>query len=175
MRCLTFDRRAAPDTFDPKQPHNPYDRPVEGVVVTVDLNARQVVHMSDTVVFPVLAESGNGSTPARSLRPLTVAQPAGSDIQLSGRLVRWHGFTFHVGLHPREGLVLSDVRFDDHGVLRPVAYRLALSEIYVPYGLGEASWSWRGAFDVGEYNAGSLAQTLEVDRDVPENLSLIHI
>ncbi|MDB4991668.1 MAG: Amine oxidase, partial [Myxococcaceae bacterium] len=55
----------------------------------------------------------------------------------------------------------------------PVAYRLALSEIYVPYGLGEANWSWRGAFDVGEYNAGKLAQSLEPKRDVPENAVLL--
>jgi primary-amine oxidase len=58
-------------------------------------------------------------------------------------------------------------------VSRPIAYRLALSEIYVPYGLSETNWSWRGAFDVGEYNAGSLAQILEVNRDVPENALLL--
>ena len=173
MRCLSFDRGAALAAFDARQPQNPYDRPVEGVVVTVDLNSRQVVHMSDTVRVPMLAESGNSSTQERALRPLAVTQPAGSDIQLAGRLVHWNGWSLHVALHPREGLVLSDVRFDDHGVVRPVAYRLALSEIYVPYGLGEANWSWRGAFDVGEYNAGSLAQALEVDRDVPDNALLL--
>jgi len=72
-------------------------------------------------------------------------------------------------LHPREGLVLYDVRFNDKGTLRRIAYRLSLSEIYVPYGLGDDNWSWRSAFDVGEYNAGTLAQSLEVNRDVPDN------
>src|ERR1700755_363211 len=76
-------------------------------------------------------------------------------------------------MRPREGLVLYDVRFDDHGVLRPVAYRMSLSEIYVPYGLDDENWSWRGAFDVGEYNAGKLAQGLERGRDVPDHAVLL--
>jgi primary-amine oxidase len=172
MRCLTFDRGAALATFDPQRPHNPYDRPVEGIVVTVDLNARQVVHMTDTLVRGVLADSGN-ATPTRALRPLVTAQPAGTDIELAGHRVRWNGWQFYVALQPREGLVLYDVRFEDAGVWRQIAYRLALSEIYVPYGLGEANWAWRGAFDVGEYNAGSLAQKLEKNRDVPDNAVLL--
>ena len=68
--------------------------------------------------------------------------------------------------------MLYDVRFEDQGVLRPIAYRLSLSRS-TSYGLGDTNWAWRGAFDVGEYNAGSLAQTLEVDRDVPENAKLL--
>jgi primary-amine oxidase len=45
---------------------------------------------------------------------------------------------------------------------------MSLSEIYVPYGVADENWSWRSAFDVGEYNLGMYAQTLEVNRDVPE-------
>lgn len=172
LRCLTFDRGAALSTFDPKRPHNPYDRPVEGIVVTVDLNARQVVHMTDTTLQPVIAESGNAER-TRRLKPLVVKQPEGSDLSVSGHLVRWNGWQFRVGMHPRDGLVLYDVRIEQDGALRQVAYRLALSEVYVPYGLGEANWAWRGAFDVGEYMAGTLAQTLERDRDVPDNALLL--
>src|SRR4029077_12663828 len=102
-------------------------------------------------------------------------QPQGSDIKLQGKLhgnlqgglVRWHNWQFYVASHPREGLVLYDVRFNDHGTLRPIAYRMALSEIYVYYGLGDENWVWRSAFEVGEYNAGMLMQSLEVNRDIP--------
>src|SRR6202008_2548961 len=103
------------------------------------------------------------------LKPLVSQQPMGTDIDRQGRLVCWDNWQFYVVLHPREGLVLYDVRFMDGGVLRPIAYRLSLSEIYVPYGLGEENWSWRSAFDVGEYNAGTLVLSLEVNRDVPDN------
>jgi primary-amine oxidase len=46
---------------------------------------------------------------------------------------------------------------------------MSLSEIYVPYGVPDENWSWRSAFDVGEYNLGTFAQTLEPFRDVPEH------
>ena len=53
--------------------------------------------------------------------------------------------------------------------LRPIIYRMALSEIYVPYGTPDANWSWRSAFDVGEYNFGQFAVEQESNVDVPEN------
>ena len=48
-------------------------------------------------------------------------------------------------------------------------YRLALSEIYVPYGVDDPNWAWRTAFDVGEYNFGQFAVAQEANVDVPEN------
>jgi primary-amine oxidase len=172
LRCLSFDRGGLIDDFDPAAPQNPYDRPIEGVVVTLDMNARKVVAMTDTTMHPVVAETGNAA-PSIRMAPLMSVMPAESDIVLDGHLVRWHKWQFYAVLHPREGLVLYDVRFDDGGKLRPIAYRLSLSEIYVPYGLGDENWSWRGAFDVGEYNAGTLAQTLEVYRDVPDTAQFL--
>ena len=172
LRYLTFDRGAKLEAFDPLAPQNPYGRPVEGVVVTVDMNAGAVVHMTDTVVHPISTESGNAPATVAP-RPLSSEQPQGSDIDRQGHLVRWHNWQFYVALHPREGLVLYDVRFADRGTLRPIAYRMALSEIYVYYGLGEENWVWRGALDVGEYNAGTLAQALKVNEDIPENAQLL--
>lgn len=170
LRCLSFQR--GPRAPGAAQPANPYVRPIEGVVVTVDMNARRVVHMSDGIKRPVSTDSGNAET-REPVRPLRVTQPEGSDIVRQGRLVRWHGFQFYAVLQPRDGLVLYDVRYDDGGTLRPIAYRLALSEIYVPYGFADPDWLFRAAFDVGEYNAGLYAQTLEVDRDVPSNATFL--
>jgi primary-amine oxidase len=167
LRALAFVRGAPLDAFDPENPQNPYDRPVEGVVVTIDMNQRRVVHMTDTVVRPVSQESGNASERRTGLQPIRVVQPHGGGFEVEGRLVRWQNWQFYVVLSPREGLVLYDVRYRDGDRLRLVAYRLALSEIYVPYGLADANWSWRSAFDVGEYNLGNFAQTLEPNRDVP--------
>jgi len=171
-RCLVFYRGADAAAQVLESPQNPYDRPVEGLVITVDLNAREVIDLLDTGVRPVIAETGNART-SRRLKPLVVTQPEGSDVIIRGREVTWQRWKFYAALHPREGLVLYDVRFEDGGVWRPIAYRLALSEIYVPYGMGDEAWLWRSAFDVGEYNAGMLAQPLEVNRDVPENTQLL--
>ena len=165
LRALAFLRGGSVDDYDPAHPQNPYVRPIEGVVVTVDMNRRAVVHMTDTVLRPVSRESGNASSQRTGLRPLKVVQPNGGSFQVTGSLVRWQNWQFRAVLHPREGLVLYDVRYDD----RPIAYRMSLSEVYVPYGVADVNWSWRTAFDVGEYNLGLYAQTLEPNRDVPEH------
>jgi primary-amine oxidase len=171
LRAIAFLRGGSVDDYDPEQPQNPYVRPIEGVVVTIDMNRHRVVHMTDTLVRPVSSESGNASSPRPPLKQLTVVQPNGGSFEVTGRLVRWQNWQFYVVLHPREGLVLYDVRYDDHGTMRQIAYRLSLSEIYVPYGTPDPNWSWRTAFDVGEYNLGIYAQTLEPGRDVPDNAS----
>jgi primary-amine oxidase len=169
LRALSFLRGASVDDYDPDNPQNPYVRPIEGVVVTIDMNQRRVVHMTNTVVRPVSRETGNAAPRRTGLKPMTIAQPHGGGFEVNGQHVKWQNWQFYVVLHPREGLVLYDVRYDDNGRLRPIAYRMSLSEIYVPYGIGDDNWSWRTAFDVGEYNLGTFAQTLEPFRDVPEH------
>ena len=169
LRALSFLRGASVDDYDPDHPQNPYVRPIEGVVVTIDMNQRRVVHMTDTVVREVSRESGNAAVRRTGLQPMKIVQPNGGGFEVTGRLVRWQKWQFYAVLHPREGLVLYDVRYDDDGRLRPIAYRMSLSEIYVPYGVPDENWSWRSAFDVGEYNLGTFAQTLEPFRDVPEH------
>lgn len=167
LRALSFLRGASLDDFDVENPQNPYVRPIEGVVVTIDMNRGRVVHMTNSLVRPVSSESGNAPVRRTGLKPIRVSQPQGGGFEVTGRLVKWQKWQFYVALHPREGLVLYDVRYDDDGNLRPIAYRMSLSEIYVPYGMPDENWSWRTAFDVGEYNLGQYAQTLEVNRDVP--------
>lgn len=173
LRAIAYHRGGDPDTMDPAHPHNPYARPIEGVVATVDMNARRVVHLTDTLLRPVSTASGSAGKQPSDLRALAVRQPRGGSIQLDGQRVRWQNWSFLASLHQREGLVLHDVRLLDGSAWRPVAYRMSLSEIYVPYGIDDENWNWRSAFDVGEYNLGSYAQPLEVDRDVPENALLL--
>lgn len=169
LRALAFHRGAPLDAFDPENPQNPYVRPIEGVVVTIDMNAGRVVHMTDTLVRPVSRETGNAPTRRSGLQPLRVVQPNGAGFEVDGRRVKWQNWQFYVVLHPREGLVIYDVRYQDGDRLRPIAYRMSLSEIYVPYGAADENWSWRTAFDVGEYNLGQYAQALEPNRDVPDH------
>jgi primary-amine oxidase len=160
MNALAFYRGDRP---------NPYDRPIEGLVATIDLNAMQVVHMSDTGARPISSDDGG---PQRSVpaKPPQATQDRSELIQ-TGQRVGWHGFSFVLGFHPRDGLVLYDVR---HGG-RQIAHRMSLSEIYVPYGIGDPNWVWRSAFDVGEYNAGTVAQSLQRGADVPSHAQLIDV
>jgi primary-amine oxidase len=172
LRCLTFYR----GTDRPQEDDNPYDRPVEGVIVTLDMNAEtvvgaetlqgKVVDVNDTGIRPVSTETGNAATERPPLPGLSYT--GGSSYQRSGpdgRAVSWQKWTFFVSFNVREGLVLYDVRFDG----RRVAYRLSLSEIYVPYGIGDENWVFRTAFDVGEYWLGQYGQALAPGEDVPSN------
>jgi primary-amine oxidase len=149
---------------------NPYDRPIEGVVVTVDMNRLKVVQVIDTGARPVNTTiTGNAGSTRTGLRPLVVTQPDGPSFDISGNAVSWQGWHFRVGFSQREGLVLHQIGYGQNGVVRPIIHRLSLNEIYVPYGIPDSTWAWRAALDVGEYNLGQLAMSLEPGVDVPDN------
>ena len=161
LKELSFYRGALP---------NPYDRPIEGVVVTVDMNNLKVVDFVDSGMRPVdTTTSGNSSTQRADLKPLVVQQPDGPSFTIDGRNVSWQGWRFRVDWAPREGPVLDGIGYRTGGGLRSIIDRLSLSEIYVPYAIPDPNWSWRSAFDVGEYNLGQYTESLEANVDVPEN------
>ncbi|MGL5921683.1 primary-amine oxidase [Chroococcidiopsis sp.] len=153
---------------------NYYGTPIEGVVATVDLNAKKLASFSDTGVVALSKE--NWDYDPRSLSPLRTAtkllkilQPNGHTFKLNGNEVSWQGWKFRYMMHPRDGLILYQVQHEDGGEFRPVMYRASLSEMVVPYGDPNPQWSFRNAFDIGEYNFGTLTNTQELGKEVPEN------
>jgi primary-amine oxidase len=110
--------------------------------------------------------------PRRATRPLEVVQPQGASFTVDGHRVTWQNWSFRFAVTPREGLVLYQVTYDDHGRARPILYRASLAELVVPYGDADATWSWRMPFDEGEYGLGVLAMPLEPGKQVPENAQL---
>jgi primary-amine oxidase len=149
---------------------NPYDRPIEGVLVTIDANRMQVVDVQDTGKRPVNRTASDAPGATRPpLAPLVVTQPQGPGFAIRGSEVSWQGWRFRVGFNPREGVVLHQIGVERGGRVRPVIYRLALDEIYVAYALPDPTWSWRSALDVGEYNLGQFLERLEPGIDVPAN------
>jgi primary-amine oxidase len=170
-RPLTFVRSGADD--------NGYARPVEGLIVTVDLDTMTVVDVEDHGVVPLPPRPGNyypelmpqpGNVPAfervrEPLRPIAITQPEGPSFTVDGHAVAWANWRLRVGFTPREGLVLHEIGYVDRGVLRPVLHRASLSEMYVPYG-DPAPTHWnKNVFDEGEYGLGWLANSLELGCD----------
>lgn len=157
---------------------NFYGRPIEGVTAIVNMDARKVVEVIDTGVVAIpppgqdLDEISIGKLREKPRR-LVISQPDGASFQINGQEIRWQKWNFRYSMHPREGLVLHTVGYEDEGRVRPILYRAALSEMVVPYGDTDANWRWRAAFDVGEYNVGRLASPLEAGLDAPENAQLI--
>lgn len=169
MRALSFYKGSA---------SNYYSRPIEGVVAVVDLSKEKVIELIDTGVVPIAdknfdldkkstLESASARGHERVPKPLVISQPQGADFRVDGWEVSWMGWRFHMSFHGREGLVLHQVTFDDHGQNRQILYRANLSEMVVPYGDPAPTWNWRAAFDVGEYGFGILASPLEPGQDVP--------
>jgi primary-amine oxidase len=113
--------------------------------------------------------TGNASSARTGLKPLKVVQPQGPSFTRNGNLVSWQGWSFRIGYNPREGLVLYNVGYDDGGGVRSIIRRIALDEIYVPYGMPDRTWDWRAALDIGEYDLGQYVEPLEEDVDVPDN------
>ena len=158
---------------------NFYGRPIEGVGVLVDMNAEKVVEFVDTGIVPLppaSQELDEKSTGVRTApQSLAIAQPDGVSFRMSGQEISWQKWRFRYTMHPREGLVLHMVGYEDDGRLRPILYRASLSEMAVPYGDPDRNWRWRSAFDVGEYGMGRLASPIEANTDAPPNATLIDV
>jgi len=156
---------------------NFYGRPIEGVVALVNMNTEQVVEVVDTGVVPLAPSSQELDEKATGTRlrprPLKITQPEGASFEIQGQAVRWQNWRFRYSMHPREGLVLHMVSYEDAGRLRPILYRASISEMVVPYGDTDQNWRWRSAFDAGEWGLGRLASSIEPNTDAPENARLI--
>jgi primary-amine oxidase len=138
LRALSDYQQGIGTSSNP-QP-NTYDRPIEGIVITADMTRMKVIDVTDTGVRPVdTTDSGSAPAPRPKLQPLTVSEPNGPDFQVDGTEVTWQGWHLRVGYSPREGLVLYQVGFEQAGKVRPVIYRMAMDEIYVPYSLPRRS------------------------------------
>jgi primary-amine oxidase len=156
---------------------NVYARPIEGVVALVDLNQMRVERVLDTGVLPLPPQAAD--LDERSVgrqrvgpKPLQHVQPLGPSFTVRGQEVRWQKWRFRFAVHPREGLVIHTVGYEDEGRVRPVLYRASLSEMVVPYADPAANWSFRSAFDEGEYGLGRLTAALEVGTDAPAHARL---
>jgi primary-amine oxidase len=162
----------------------PYAHPVEGVIAVVDLNKKRVLKLIDEGVVPVpkadfdidekFVEKSWGKL-REAPKPLQIVQPKGVSFELRGNEVRWQKWRFRYAMHPREGLVLYTVGYEDGGKIRSVMYRGSLSEMVVPYGDPSVGWFFRNAFDEGEAMVGSLALPLVEGIDVPENATLLSV
>ena len=149
---------------------NGYARPLEGVIVVVDLNKMEVLRVEDYGIVPLPPESGNwtrqhNTEPRTPPKPLEIVQAEGPSFAIDGHEISWQNWKFRIGFTPREGLVLYTVSYEDKGKVRPILYRASLSDMVVPYGdPGESSFR-KNAFDIGEYGIGQLSNPLTLGCD----------
>jgi len=155
---------------------NLYAHPVEGVVAHVNLTTRKVLDFLDVDRdAPVSRENAdlNARSGRPALAPLVITQPNGPGFRIEDGEVQWQKWHFRYTLHPREGVVLYTVGYEDGGRVRPVMYRGSLSEMVVPYGDPTGAWFFRNSFDVGELGLGVTASPLRVGVDCPANCTVL--
>jgi primary-amine oxidase len=170
------DRRLGwADVWHRETPHgNPYAHPVHGLKFVVDMNTFELleVDVADVVAppAPVMGEYEPelvpGLTPREGLRALEVSQPDGPSftVDADGEL-RWQNWSMRIGFTYREGLVLHQVRYDDQGTEREIAYRMSFAEMIVPYRDPGFEHRRRTAYDIGEWGLGYMTTSLELGCD----------
>ncbi|XP_062030527.1 amine oxidase [copper-containing] gamma 2-like [Rosa rugosa] len=168
--------------FSTKDTVNFYMRPIEGLTVLVDLDAEQVVEISDkggNIPIPKAANtdyrysaSQEVSRVIKLVNPISLEQPKGPSFTVEdGHLVKWANWEFHVKPDARAGVIISQarVRDPDTGDLRDVMYKGFPSELFVPYMDPTDAWYFKTYMDAGEYGFGLQAMPLDPLNDCPRN------
>jgi primary-amine oxidase len=148
--------------------------PIEDLIVLVDLTEKKIVKLEDRGVsdwrqkhgdFSPLNERDQGKGPEG---PSSQPPPKDARYHVRGNEVRWGQWRFRFALHPRVGLVLYTIGYEDEGKVRSILYRANLSEMVVPY--GDPNWMFWCPFDAGEYGMGVYAKTpLNYGIDAPKD------
>ncbi len=168
------DRRLGwADIWLRSSPHgNPYANPVSGLKLIVDMNTMELLQLDEAAVAPpapVMGEYEPDLVPGQVLRDdlkaLHINQPDGVSFLLDGNELRWQNWSLRVGFNYREGLVLHQIGYDDHGTHRDIANRISLVEMIVPYRDSSFDHYRRTAYDIGEWGLGYMTTSLRLGCD----------
>ena len=157
--------RATPDG-------NPYAHPVSGLKFIVDMNTMELLEIEDDA-RPRPARGAWASTSPgpwtgeqrTDLKPLHITQPEGASFTVDGTELRWQNWSMRLGFNYREGPVIYQVTYDDHGDVRDIAYRMSFAEMVVPYRDASFDHYRRTAYDIGEWGLGFMTTSLELGCD----------
>lgn len=97
----------------------------------------------------------------KDVKSLQVKQPEGASFTVEGRTVSWQKWNFQLGWNYREGPVLHNVTYDG----RSLFFRIAMSEMTVPYGDPRSPFHRKQAFDLGDTGLGTNSNTLTLGCD----------
>lgn len=160
---------------------NFYTRPIEGLTVTVDLDQKKIVKISNTGRgIPIAKRSDTDyryttqvkSPEMKPLKPISIEQPEGpSFVVEDGHMVKWANWVFHLKADQRAGMVISRAMVQDSesGELRSVMYKGFCSELFVPYMDPDEHWYFKTYLDGGEYGLGATSLSLVPLNDCPRH------
>jgi primary-amine oxidase len=133
---------------------NNWPRGIEGLVVTLDMDSKEILEIVDESTVPVPRTSADYDDetigPLRTFpSPIEIRQPLGPGFKIEGHVVSWDKWRFHLRSDARVGTIISTVTWRDGDADRPVLYEGNLSEIFVPYMDPSRNWYTRTFLDAG--------------------------
>ncbi|KAI1846296.1 hypothetical protein JX265_010883 [Neoarthrinium moseri] len=141
-----------------------YDADKEEIVAIDIPKVRRPLSKAPAINYhPAAVEKAGGYR--QDLKPINITQPEGVSFKMTGREIEWQSWKFHIGFNYREGIVLNNISYNENGTVRPIFYRLSLAEMVVPYGNPEHPHQRKHAFDLGEYGAGYMTNSLSLGCD----------
>lgn len=155
---------------------NDFGPVLDGLMVVVDVYGRRVVRLYDAEPTPIVKVPHDIFDPAvrgpasHAVTPVTVS---GRSFKIDGHVVDWGAWRFRYGFNLREGLVLYQLSFDDHGRRRPIVYRASLSEIVSRYAESSKVSAPLEFFDESNFGLGDLATSLMPGRELPANAMML--
>ncbi|KAE8077021.1 hypothetical protein FH972_015630 [Carpinus fangiana] len=157
---------------------NFYMRPVEGILLVVDLDEMKIVEYYDRSIAPVPKAEGTDYQASTQKPPFgphpngaTFFQPDGPGFKIDGHIISWANWIFHLGFDVRVGPIISTASIYDveKQTYRQVLYRGYISELFVPYMDPTEDWYYKTFFDCGEFGFGQSAVSLQPFADCPAN------
>ncbi|PWA62344.1 copper amine oxidase family protein [Artemisia annua] len=168
------------ECFSSQNTPNFYMRPIEGLTVTVDVDRKEIVKITDTGRGIPIPKATNTdyrytSSPFSDMTPLTnpmsMEQPKGPSFTVeNGHIVKWANWVFHLKPDIRAGMIISQAKIRaENGEYRSVMYKGFASELFVPYMDPDESWYFKSYMDAGEFGLGATAMALLELNDCPRH------
>src|SRR5262245_6351034 len=143
------------------------DPVMRGLRIEVNLTKGTLIQFEDKGADPEAGARKSAVAPSSErkaeLRRLQTLQPDGPSFRLDGSEVRWQNWRLRYGVHPRRGLELYDVAYEDAGRARPILYRASVAEMIAPYG-DPSFGSWYPQ-DEGDYGMASYGRNSAIPLD----------
>uniref|UniRef100_UPI001BD10AA8 primary-amine oxidase n=1 Tax=Klebsiella michiganensis TaxID=1134687 RepID=UPI001BD10AA8 len=155
---------------------NYWAHPIENLVAVVDLEQKKIIKIEEgpTIPVPMAARPYDGrDRVAPKVKPLDIIEPEGKNYTITGDMIHWQNWDFHLRMNSRVGPILSTVTYNDNGKKRQVMYEGSLGGMIVPYGDPDVGWYFKAYLDSGDYGMGTLTSPIVRGKDAPSNAVLL--